>query len=205
MNEFLRRNEDIIFYRFQETVNSCSDPNDLTRCFNPWYTRHHGDGTTNSAEVVDYINGQVKNQNTTQMLVGDLSLSGPLFRLPGGDSRARGRRQFRRNEQFVDNDNDFEDEAYAFTIGDKDWRGKQNVAAGFARAFDAFRARASRCKPPCARRLQEHRDHRESARRRLVGAGQDLQPAGTGSRASGCAARWARPSARPTCCRPTAP
>jgi iron complex outermembrane recepter protein len=82
--------------------------------------------------VIDYINGQVKNQNTTRMLVYDFSLSGPLFRLPGGDLSLAVGAQFRRNEQWVDNDNDFNDEAYAFTIGGADWSGKQNVSAGFA-------------------------------------------------------------------------
>jgi iron complex outermembrane recepter protein len=132
MNEFLRRNADILFDRFQESVRSCSDPNDLTRCFNPWYTAVDGTGTRNSAEVVDYITGQVKAQNTTRMLVGDLSLSGPLFELPGGDFSLAVGGQVRRNEQFVDYDNDFNDVAYAFTLGDKDWRGRQNVYAGFA-------------------------------------------------------------------------
>jgi iron complex outermembrane receptor protein len=132
MNEFLRRNADILFDRFQEAVNSCADPNDLTRCFNPWYSAINGEGTVNSAEVVDYITGQVKAQNTTKMLVTDLSLSGPLFALPGGDLALAVGGQYRHNEQFVDNDNDFEDVAYAFTLGDKDWRGTQNVVAGFA-------------------------------------------------------------------------
>ena len=132
MNEFLRRNADILFNRFQESVRACSDPNNLTRCFNPWYTAIDGTGTKNSAEVVDYITGQVKAQNTTKMIVGDLSLSGPLFALPGGDFSLAVGGQIRHNEQFVENDNDFEDVAYAFTLGDKDWRGKQNVYAGFA-------------------------------------------------------------------------
>jgi iron complex outermembrane receptor protein len=132
MNEFLRRNADILFDRFQQAVNSCSDPNDLTRCFNPWNTAIDGTGTRNSAEVVDYITGQVKAQNTTRMLVGDLSLSGPLFSLPGGDFSLAVGGQYRRNEQILDYDNDYEDVAYAFTLGDKDWRGSQNVAAGFA-------------------------------------------------------------------------
>jgi iron complex outermembrane receptor protein len=132
MNEFLRRNADILFDRFQESVRACNDPNDLTRCFNPWYTAVDGTGTKNSAEVVDYITGQVKAQNTTKMLVGDLSLAGPLFSLPGGDFSLAFGGQVRRNEQFVDNDNDFEDVAYAFTLGDKDWRGKQLVYAAFA-------------------------------------------------------------------------
>jgi outer membrane receptor protein involved in Fe transport len=131
MNEFSRRNADILFDRFQEAVNSCSDPNDLTRCFNPWYTAISGEGTVNSAEVVDYIDGQYKNLNTTKMLVGDLSVSGPLYRLPGGNLALAVGAQLRRNEQFVDNDNDFEDVAYAFNLGGRDWRGTQNVAAGF--------------------------------------------------------------------------
>lgn len=132
INKFQRRNEDVLFNRFQESVNRCNNPNDLTHCFNPWYTAVTGEGTRNSAEVSDYINGQVKVQNTTQMLVTDLSLAGPLFRLPGGDFSLAFGGQFRRNEQFVDNDNDFEDEAYAFTIGGNDWRGVQKVFAGFA-------------------------------------------------------------------------
>ena len=44
VNKFQRRNPDILFDRFQEAVNSCSDPNDLTRCFNPWYTRDRRHG-----------------------------------------------------------------------------------------------------------------------------------------------------------------
>lgn len=132
MNEFLRRNADILNDRFQQAVNSCSDPNNLTRCFNPWYSAVDGTGTRNSTEVVDYITGQVKVQNTTQMWVGDLSLAGPLFHLPGGDFSLAFGGQFRRNVQFVDGDNDYNDAAYSFTLGDKDWRGSQNVAAGFA-------------------------------------------------------------------------
>ena len=132
VNKFQRRNPDILFDRFQEALNSCSDPNDLTGCFNPFYTAITGEGTINSAEVIDYVSGQLKTQTTSRILVGDFSLSGPLFRLPGGDLALAVGAQYRLNEQYIDGDNDYEDAAYAFSLGAKDWRGQQNVSAGFA-------------------------------------------------------------------------
>lgn len=132
MNQHLRRNADILFDRFQETVNSCNDPSDLSRCFNPFHSAIDGTGIKNSAEVIDYMNGQLKNLNTTEMLVGDLSFAGPLFALPGGDLSLAIGGQVRRNTQSTENDNDSDDQAYAFIIGTPDWEGSQNVVAGFA-------------------------------------------------------------------------
>ena len=131
MNEFNRRNPDIIFDRFQEAVGNCSDPNDLSGCFNPFYSAIDGSGTENSAEIVDYVDGQYKNMNLTTMLVADVGMAGPLLALPGGDLSVAFGGQIRRNQQSVENDNDAEDAAYAYLIGDRDWRGTQDVVAGF--------------------------------------------------------------------------
>ncbi len=132
MNEHLRRNADILHDNFQEAVNSCSDPTDLSNCFNPWYSAIDGTGTVNSAEVVDYIDGQYKAKNNTEMVIGDVGLSGPIVALPGGDLGAALGAQMRRNKQYLDYDNDAEDRAYSFWIGEEDWSGSQNVVAGYA-------------------------------------------------------------------------
>lgn len=131
-NEHTRRNSDILFDKFQEAVNSCSDPNDLTDCFNPYYSAIDGTGTVNSAEVVDRISGQFKTLNEVELFVGDASLSGPIMELPGGDLAVAIGTQFRRTTQSIDYDNDSEEQAYAFVIGDEDWSGQQDVVAGFA-------------------------------------------------------------------------
>jgi len=130
-NEHTRRNSDILFDKFQDAVNSCSDPNDLSDCFNPYYSAVDGTGTTNSAEVVDRISGQFKTLNEVELFVSDASMSGPLMSLPGGDLAVAVGGQFRRTTQSIDYDNDSEEQAYAFVIGDEDWSGQQDVVAGF--------------------------------------------------------------------------
>lgn len=68
----------------QAALNSCSDPSDLSGCFNPFYSSVLGTGTANSADVLRQIQTRYKADRISSLRTYNASLSGTLFELPGG-------------------------------------------------------------------------------------------------------------------------
>lgn len=69
---------------FQTAVNSCSDPTNLSGCFNPFYSSELGTGTPNSEAVLNSIQTDHISDRTNGMRTYNAGLTGSLFELPGG-------------------------------------------------------------------------------------------------------------------------
>lgn len=68
----------------QAAINSCSDPSDLSGCFNPFYSSQLGTGTPNTDSVMAQIRSMYTVDAENGMRTYNGGMSGTLFELPGG-------------------------------------------------------------------------------------------------------------------------
>jgi iron complex outermembrane receptor protein len=122
---------DIIADRVQNALDSCSDPNDLSECFNPFYSSVTGTGTPNSERVLRSFRGDMQWLSDSWMATGDAGLSGPLFELPGGDFGFAIGGQYRYEERQSDVDHDGNLDRYGFVLGNADASAQRSVGAGY--------------------------------------------------------------------------
>ncbi|HMI92679.1 MAG TPA: TonB-dependent receptor [Polyangiales bacterium] len=122
---------DIVTDRFQTALDSCSDPLDLTGCFNPFYSASTGEGTPNSKAVTDSFRGNMQYVSDSWMATTDLGLTGPLFELPGGDFSFAIGGQYRYEERQSDVDHDGNADRYGFVLGNADASTNRNIGAGY--------------------------------------------------------------------------
>jgi iron complex outermembrane recepter protein len=122
---------DIVTDRFQTALNSCSDPLDLTGCFNPFYSSVTGEGTPNSEAVIDGFRGNMQYLSDSWMATADVGLTGPLFELPGGDLAFALGGQYRYEERQSDVDHDGNADRYGFVLGNPDAATHRNIGAGY--------------------------------------------------------------------------
>ena len=66
-------------------LNSCSDPANLSACYNPFYSSVVGTGTPNSTAVIDSFSSLSQNITDHGLNTYNAGMSGSLFELPGGD------------------------------------------------------------------------------------------------------------------------
>ncbi|MDH5675069.1 MAG: TonB-dependent receptor [Myxococcales bacterium] len=117
---------DSLSAELQEALNSCSDPTDLSGCYNPF-----GSGTPNSEAVLDRIEGGFVTQTDQAMHTANAGLTGSLFELPGGDFAFAFGGQYRLESRASENDNDAAQENYAVLLGNSDAIAERNVYAAY--------------------------------------------------------------------------
>ncbi|HKP63521.1 MAG TPA: TonB-dependent receptor [Polyangiales bacterium] len=123
--------QDTLRANLQSALNSCSDPSDLSKCYNPFYSSVDGTGTPNTQSVIDYVYSaaQTITDHSLQTYFG--SLSGDLFGLPGGDVGFALGAELRYEWRMSQIDHDSNQQLFSFILGNPDGYGERNVYSGF--------------------------------------------------------------------------
>ncbi|MDD9935307.1 MAG: TonB-dependent receptor [Myxococcales bacterium] len=105
---------------FVTALNSCSDPRDLSGCYNPFYSSILGTGTPNSQEVLDSFLSAMTTQTDQGMHSANAGMTGGLFELPGGDFAFALGGEFRHESRSTELDHDANQTRYSFLGGNTD-------------------------------------------------------------------------------------
>ena len=126
-------------YTFQDTIkepliaalNSCSDPADLSGCFNPFYSAIDGTGTANSQKVINGIIGEMMILNDHALQTYNAGMSGSLFELPGGDLGLAFGGEVRHEWRTGEFDHDANEDRLVFYVGNPDNSAARDVYSGY--------------------------------------------------------------------------
>jgi iron complex outermembrane recepter protein len=116
---------------FQDALNSCSDPTDLSRCFNPFYSSVDGTGTPNSQAVINGFSGQQVVLADHALQTYNAGMAGSLFELPGGDLGMAFGGEIRREWRTSALDHDANELRYGFILGNDDATALRNVYSAY--------------------------------------------------------------------------
>jgi iron complex outermembrane receptor protein len=122
----------------QTALNSCSNPADLSRCFNPFYSATDGTGTPNSQAVINSFSGTYVFATEHTLHTYNAGLNGQLFKLPGGEVGVAVGGEVRREWRTTQADHDAELERYGFLIGNRDAKAQRNVYSGYLEVLWPF-------------------------------------------------------------------
>jgi iron complex outermembrane receptor protein len=122
---------DTLKANLQAAVNSCSDPSNLSNCFNPFYSSVDGTGTPNSKAVIDRFFGMLEGITDHSLATYNGTLSGSLFPLPGGDAGFAVGGEIRHESRMSQLDNDANQQRYSFIVGNTDAFAKRDIFSGF--------------------------------------------------------------------------
>jgi len=112
-------------------LNSCSDPKDLSGCFNPFFSAVDGTGTPNSQKVVDSIYGTATTVSEHFLQTYHAGTSGSLFDLPGGPLGAAVGAELRHERRQTQTDHDSTEQRYTFFLGSTDAHASRDVLSGY--------------------------------------------------------------------------
>lgn len=112
-------------------INSCSDPTNLSNCFNPFYSAVDGTGTPNSQSVIDSFNGTLTNISEHVLHTYHAGMSGSLFKLPGGDVGIAFGGEIRHERREAQEDHDANQQRYTFFLGYTDAAAARNVYGAY--------------------------------------------------------------------------
>lgn len=115
----------------QAALNSCSNPADLSGCYNPFYSAVNGTGTPNSTAVINGFYGAQNSTTDSQMQTYNAGLTGPLFELPGGELAVALGGEIRHESRSTTLDHDANQNRYSFLIGNTNSKAERNVYAGY--------------------------------------------------------------------------
>ena len=113
-------------------LNSCSDPKDLSSCYNPFFSSVDGTGTPNSQRVVDSIYGTATTVSEHFLQTYHAGVSGSLFELPGGPLGAAIGAELRHERRQTQTDHDSTEQRYTFFLGSADAHASRDVISGYA-------------------------------------------------------------------------
>jgi iron complex outermembrane recepter protein len=131
ISRFHRTTEDTLRDAFQLALNNCSDPKNLARCYNPFYSATDGTGTGNSQEVIDTFAGRQIETTDHSLQTYNAGLTGELLELPGGPLGMALGGEFRSEWRSSEWDHDTRQGRYAFSGLGKDRRANRNVYSGY--------------------------------------------------------------------------
>jgi iron complex outermembrane receptor protein len=132
VSRYLSQIQDTLRDRFQLALNSCSDPNDLSGCFNPFYSAINGTGTPNSKAVIDSFTSFSQNLTDHGLAMGNAGMAGSLFELPGGDLGLAFGVEMRHEWRQSQEDHDSNQQAFGFLLGNSDAKAVRNIYSGYA-------------------------------------------------------------------------
>lgn len=115
----------------QLAINSCSDPNDLSNCFNPFYSAYDGTGTPNTASVIERFRSSQVLQADHALQTYNLGLSGSLFALPGGDVGLAFGGEIRKEWRVLEFDHDANLLRFGFVAGNSNQRARREVYGSY--------------------------------------------------------------------------
>ncbi|HMI90574.1 MAG TPA: TonB-dependent receptor, partial [Polyangiales bacterium] len=116
---------------FQLALNSCSDPADLSRCFNPFYSSLDGTGTPNSDKVIESFASAQETLTEHALQTYNAGISGSLFELPGGELGLALGGEVRNEFRWTEVDHDGNLNRYGFLLGNSDARADRKVYSGY--------------------------------------------------------------------------
>jgi outer membrane receptor protein involved in Fe transport len=122
---------DTIRANLQAATNSCSDPSNLSNCFNPFFSAVDGTGTPNSQQVIDKFYGMMMIISEHTLHTYNGTLSGTLFDLPGGELGFALGGELRHEWRSSQLDHDANQQAYTFVVGNTDAYAKRDIFSGF--------------------------------------------------------------------------
>ena len=123
---------DVLREPLQDALNSCSDPSDLSGCFNPFYSSVLGTGTPNTDEVINTFDGLMENLTDHALQTYNVGLAGSLFELPGGDASFAIGGEIRHEWRSSELDHNANEEHYAFLLGNSDAFAERDVYGAYA-------------------------------------------------------------------------
>jgi iron complex outermembrane recepter protein len=123
--------EDALRQPLQAALNSCSDPSDLSRCFNPFFSAVDGTGTPNSQAVIDRFTSMQTTMADYALHTYNAGLTGSLFALPGGDLSIAFGGEYRYEWRASRLDHHSNQQEYAFLLGNSNARASRNVTSGY--------------------------------------------------------------------------
>jgi outer membrane receptor protein involved in Fe transport len=115
----------------QDGLNSCSNPANLSGCYNPFYSSVNGTGTPNSTALINGFYGAQSSITDSMMQTYNLGFTGPLFALPGGDLGVALGGEVRHESRTTTLDHDANQDRYSFLIGNSDAKAQREVYAGY--------------------------------------------------------------------------
>jgi outer membrane receptor protein involved in Fe transport len=123
---------DTLKANIQNALNSCSNPADLSGCYNPFYSSVNGMGTPNSTAVINSFYGAQHNITDSQLLTYNAGLTGNLAELPGGDLGFALGGEVRHEGRRSRLDHDSNQNDYSFLIGNPNATAERDVYGGYA-------------------------------------------------------------------------
>ena len=114
----------------QAAINSCSDPSDLSNCFNPFYSAQVG-GTPNSDAVLQRIQGESTTTTDSGLRSYNAGMNGYLFDLPGGSVGLAFGGEVRHEWRYSNVDHDANVFDYGLRIGNTDYTAERDVYGGY--------------------------------------------------------------------------
>jgi iron complex outermembrane receptor protein len=115
----------------QNALNSCSNPADLSNCYNPFYSSVNGTGTPNSTALINSFYGAQQSITDSQMQTVDAGMAGTLFELPGGELALAFGSELRHESRATRFDHDSNENLYSFLIGNTDAYAQREVYGGY--------------------------------------------------------------------------
>lgn len=112
-------------------LNSCSDSNNLSGCFNPFHSAVDGTGTLNSTQVIRSFSGEMTIMNDHSLQTYNAGMGGSVFKLPGGEAGLAFGGEVRHEWRTGDFDTNANQDNYIFYVGNPDNRTQRNVYSGY--------------------------------------------------------------------------
>jgi iron complex outermembrane receptor protein len=113
-------------------LRSCSDPTDLSGCYNPFFSAIDGTGTPNSQRVVDSIYGTATTISEHFLQTYHAGVTGSLFNLPGGPLGAAIGAELRHERRQTQTDHDSTEQRFTFFLGSTDANASRDIVSGYA-------------------------------------------------------------------------
>jgi iron complex outermembrane receptor protein len=115
----------------QNALNSCSNPANLSGCYNPFYSSVDGTGTPNSTSLINSFYGAQESITDSQLQTINAGMTGSLLALPGGDLGVAFGGEIRHESRTSALDHDALTNQYTFLIGNTDGKAERNVYGGY--------------------------------------------------------------------------
>jgi outer membrane receptor protein involved in Fe transport len=115
----------------QNALNSCSNPANLSNCYNPFYSSVNGTGTPNSTALINSFYGAQDSITDSQLQTVNAGMTGNLFELPGGDLALAFGGEMRHESRATRLDHDANQDNYSFLIGNTDAFAQREVYGAY--------------------------------------------------------------------------
>jgi iron complex outermembrane receptor protein len=131
VSRYLSQVGDTLRSPLNNALMSCSDPANLSGCFNPFQSAVDGSGTPNSMSVINRIESNTINLTDHGLSSYNAGMSGSLFELPGGDVGIAFGGEIRHEWRSSQEDHESNQQSFGFLLGNSDAKASRDVYSGF--------------------------------------------------------------------------